>query len=44
MLKAGCRQGDNAPVAVLELVDRDPEARGAADKARHAAELEAADQ
>jgi large subunit ribosomal protein L17 len=44
VLKAGFRQGDNAPVAVLELVDRDPEAKGAADKARHAAELEAADE
>ena len=44
VLKAGFRQGDNAPIAVLELVDRDPEARGAADKARHAAELEAADE
>jgi|TARA_R110002020_G_scaffold309301_1_gene524892 large subunit ribosomal protein L17 len=43
VLKAGFRHGDNAPVAVLELVDRDETARGAADKARHAAELEAMD-
>ncbi len=43
VLKAGFRPGDNAPVAVLELVDRDESARGAADKARHAAELEAMD-
>ena len=41
VLKAGFRHGDNAPVAVLELVDRDESAKGAADKARHEAELEA---
>jgi large subunit ribosomal protein L17 len=41
VLKAGFRYGDNAPLAVLELVDRDPTAKGAADKARHEAELEA---
>ena len=40
VLKAGFRYGDSAPMAVLELVDRDPEAKGAADKARHEAELE----
>ncbi|WP_421786264.1 50S ribosomal protein L17 [Hyphobacterium sp.] len=34
VLKAGFRHGDNAPLAVIELVDRDPEARGAADRAR----------
>ena len=28
VLKAGFRYGDNAPMAVLELVDRDEEARG----------------
>ncbi len=44
VLKAGFRPGDNAPLAVIELVDRDPEAKGAADKARHAAELEAIDE
>ena len=38
VLKAGFRYGDNAPMAVIELVDRDPEARGAADKARRAEE------
>lgn len=43
VLKAGFRPGDNAPIAVLELVDRDESAKGAADKARHAAELEAAE-
>ena len=34
VLKAGFRHGDNAPLAVSELVDRDPEAKGAADRAR----------
>ncbi len=34
VLKAGFRHGDNAPMAVIELVDRDPDAKGAADRAR----------
>jgi large subunit ribosomal protein L17 len=38
VLKAGFRYGDNAPMAVIELVDRDPKAKGAADKARVEAE------
>jgi len=38
VLKAGFRHGDNAPMAVIELVDRDPAAKGAADRARAAAE------
>ena len=38
VLRAGFRHGDNAPVAVIELVDRDPEAKGAEDRARLAAE------
>jgi large subunit ribosomal protein L17 len=38
VLKAGYRYGDNAPMAVIELVDRDPEARGARDRARRAEE------
>ena len=37
VLKAGFRQGDNAAVAVIELVDRDESAKGSADKARHEA-------
>jgi len=37
VLKAGFRKGDNAPMAVIELVDRDPEAKGAEDRARAAA-------
>lgn len=28
VLRAGFRYGDSAPMAVIELVDRDPEARG----------------
>jgi large subunit ribosomal protein L17 len=28
VLKAGFRYGDSAPMAVIELVDRDPDARG----------------
>lgn len=28
VLKAGYRYGDSAPMAVIELVDRDPEAKG----------------
>lgn len=36
VLKAGFRYGDNAPMAFIELVDRDPDAKGAEDKARHA--------
>ena len=28
VLKAGYRYGDNAPMAVIELVDRDPDAKG----------------
>lgn len=38
IMKAGFRTGDNAPMAVIEFVDRDVEARGAADRARTAAE------
>ncbi len=38
VLKAGFRYGDMAPMAIVELVDRDPDAKGAADKARVAAE------
>lgn len=37
VLKAGFRRGDNAPMAIIELVDRDPEAKGADDRARAAA-------
>lgn len=42
VLKAGFRYGDMAPMAIVELVDRDPAAKGAGDKARTAAEEAAA--
>jgi large subunit ribosomal protein L17 len=38
VLKAGFRYGDNAAVAVIELVDRDVDAKGAVDRARRAEE------
>ena len=38
VLKAGFRFGDMAPMAIIEFVDRDVNAKGAADKARVAAE------
>ncbi|KQI67104.1 50S ribosomal protein L17 [Loktanella sp. 3ANDIMAR09] len=38
VLKAGFRYGDMAPMAIIELVDRDRDAKGAADKARLAEE------
>jgi large subunit ribosomal protein L17 len=41
VLKAGFRYGDNAPRAVIELVDRDVSAKGKEDKERHAAEQKA---
>lgn len=41
ILKAGFRYGDNAPLAVIEFVDRDVDAKGKADLARHAAEVAA---
>ena len=34
VLKAGFRYGDMAPMAIIEFVDRDLDAKGAADKAR----------
>jgi large subunit ribosomal protein L17 len=43
VLKAGFRYGDAAPMAIIELVDRDTDAKGAADKARVAAEEAAAE-
>jgi large subunit ribosomal protein L17 len=38
IMKAGFRHGDNAPLAVIEFVDRDTAAKGAADRARVEAE------
>src|ERR1700704_3110935 len=37
VLKAGYRYGDSAPVGVIEFVDRDVEAKGKDDLARHEA-------
>ncbi|WP_455474946.1 50S ribosomal protein L17 [Bartonella sp. B30(2025)] len=34
IMKAGFRPGDNAPMAVIEFVDRDVDAKGAVDRAR----------
>ncbi|WP_455478246.1 50S ribosomal protein L17 [Bartonella sp. B10] len=34
IMKAGFRAGDNAPMAVIEFVDRDVAAKGAADRMR----------
>lgn len=36
IMKAGFRYGDNAPMAVIEFVDRDESAKGAVDHARNA--------
>ncbi len=36
IMKAGFRYGDNAPMAVIEFVDRDESAKGAIDHARNA--------
>ncbi|GAA4534282.1 50S ribosomal protein L17 [Chelativorans composti] len=44
IMKAGFRYGDNAPLAVIEFVDRDPAAKGAADRARVEAERAAEEQ
>ena len=42
VLKAGFRYGDSAAMALVELIERDPAAKGAADKARVAAQAKAA--
>jgi len=38
IMKAGFRYGDNAPMAVIEFVDRDESAKGAVDHARKESE------
>jgi large subunit ribosomal protein L17 len=38
IMKAGFRYGDMAPMAIIEFVDRDVDAKGAADRVRLAAE------
>jgi large subunit ribosomal protein L17 len=42
VLKAGFRYGDSAPVAVIEFVDRDVDAKGRDDRARYDAARAAA--
>ena len=42
VLKAGFRYGDSAPRAVIELVDRDEDAKGQDSGPRHEAEAESA--
>jgi large subunit ribosomal protein L17 len=44
VLKAGYRYGDSAPVAVIELVDRDEAVKGREDRARSEADKAAAAQ
>jgi large subunit ribosomal protein L17 len=43
VLKAGFRYGDMAPMAIIEFVDRDVDAKGASDRARLEAEETLAD-
>ena len=43
VIKAGFRYGDSAPMAVIELVDRDADAKGAEDRERHENELNLGD-
>lgn len=40
IIKAGFRYGDAAPMAIIEFVDRDTSAKGAADRAREEAAAE----
>ena len=41
VLSSGFRYGDSAPMAIVELVDRDPDAKGLGDRLRREAELDA---
>jgi len=41
VLKAGFRYGDMAPMAIIEFVERDVDAKGAGDRARLEAEMSA---
>jgi large subunit ribosomal protein L17 len=41
IIKTGFRYGDNAPMAIIELIDRDEAAKGAKDFERTAAEAQA---
>lgn len=40
IMKAGHRYGDKAPMAIVELVERDPDQKGAADRAAIEAQAE----
>ena len=40
VIKAGFRYGDNAPMAMVELIERDRDAKGAIDRARNLQEIE----
>ena len=40
IMKAGYRYGDKAPMAIVELVERDPDQKGAADRAAIEAQAE----
>lgn len=40
LLSSGFRYGDSAAMAIIELVDRDPDAKGAEDRARLETEVE----
>ena len=44
IMKAGFRHGDNAPMAVIEFVERDEDAKGKADRERVALEMEMSDE
>ena len=44
IIKAGFRKGDNAPLAVVEFVDRDVDAKGATDRARAEAKAKAGEE
>ncbi len=41
VIKAGFRYGDSAPMAIIELVDRDADAKGAEDRDRNEKEISA---
>ena len=44
IMRSGFRYGDNAPRAVIELVDRDSDEKGAADRLRTQQESESSDE
>ncbi len=42
VLRSGHRYGDDAPMAIIELVDRDPEVKGAEDRVREEKKIDEA--